>query len=155
MSASEPVILLAEDDDNDVFFMRRALQKAEINHSLRVARNGQDAVDYLEGAGEFADRVRHPLPAIMFLDLKMPFLDGFDVLRRMHSQSSLKNIPVVVLTSSSEDRDRRKATELGAKAYCIKPPATDMVREMMRLVYERGENVDVSAPGCLGKLSDD
>jgi CheY-like chemotaxis protein len=154
MSASDPVILLAEDDDNDIFFMRRALKKAEINHSLHVARNGQDAVNYLDGAGEFADRVRHPLPAIMFLDLKMPFLDGFDVLKWMHSQSSLKNIPVVVLTSSAEDRDRRKATELGAKAYCVKPPATDMVREMMRFVNEPGENIDVSAPGCFGKPSD-
>ena len=154
MSAIEPVILLAEDDDNDVFFMRRALQKAEIHHSLRVARNGQEALDYLEGVGEFAARDQYPLPSIIFLDLKMPFLDGFDVLRRMHSQTSLKNIPVVVLTSSAEDRDRTKATELGAKAYCVKPPATEMVREMMRLVNECGENVHVSAPRCLGKPSD-
>jgi CheY-like chemotaxis protein len=146
MSASQPVILLAEDDDNDIFFMRRALQKAEINCPLHVVRNGQETLDYLGGAGPFADRERYPLPAILFLDLKMPFVDGFDVLAWVRSQSPLKDLPVVVLTSSSEDRDRRRASELGAKAYCVKPPASEMVKEMMRLTNETGKDVTVSAP---------
>jgi CheY-like chemotaxis protein len=153
MSPSTPVILLAEDDENDVFFMRRALQKAEITYPVHVARNGQEALDYLGGVGQFSDRGRYPIPGIVFLDLKMPFLDGFDVLEWLHSQPSLNGIPVVVLTSSSEDRDRRKAAELGAKAYCVKPPATDMIKELMRLANGHGENGDISAPGCFGMPS--
>jgi CheY-like chemotaxis protein len=149
MSAREPIILLAEDDENDIFFMRRALQKAEVDYPLHVARNGQETLDYLSGAGQFADRDRYPVPSILFLDLKMPFVDGFDVLAWIQSQSSLKDkLPVVVLTSSSEDRDRRKVAEFGAKAYCVKPPGTEMIREMMRLTKAGGENVDVSAPRC-------
>jgi CheY-like chemotaxis protein len=146
MSERQPVILLAEDDENDIFFMRRALQKADINCPVHVVRNGQEALDYLGGVGPFADRERHPLPAVIFLDLKMPFVDGFDVLAWLHSQSPFKNIPVIVLTSSAEDRDRRKATELGAKAYCVKPPGSEMIKEMMRLANEPDKNV--SAPGC-------
>jgi CheY-like chemotaxis protein len=126
--------------------MRRALQKAEINCPLHVVRDGQEALDYLRGTGPFVDRDHYPLPAIMFLDLKMPFVDGFDVLAWIDSQPAIKNIPVVVLTSSSEDRDRKKAAELGAKAYCVKPPASEMVKQMMRLANDPDTNV--SAPRC-------
>jgi CheY-like chemotaxis protein len=132
MNPSESIILLAEDDENDVFFMRRALQKAEVDFPLHVVTNGQEALDYLGGAGKFQDRKSHPLPSIIFLDLKMPFVDGFDVLAWIRSQPSLKEISVVVLTSSSEERDRQKAAELGAKGYFVKPPNVEMVKEMMR-----------------------
>ncbi|HWD94175.1 MAG TPA: response regulator [Verrucomicrobiae bacterium] len=154
MSVSQPVILLAEDDDNDIFFMRRALKKAEIDSPLHVVRDGQEALDYLGGVGPFADRQHYPLPGIVFLDLKMPFLGGFDVLTWLRSQPPFKNIPVVILTSSSEDRDRRMAGELGARAYCVKPPGTEMVREMMRLANESGKGVSVSAPRCYDIPSD-
>jgi len=136
MTTRQPVILLAEDDDNDVFFMRRALLKAQIEFPLQVVHNGQQAVDYLNGDGEFSDRERHPLPSIMFLDLKMPFLDGFEVLSWIGSQASLKGIPVVVLTSSAEERDRRKAAELGAKGYFVKPPKPETLKEMLRFANE-------------------
>ncbi|HEX4265566.1 MAG TPA: response regulator [Verrucomicrobiae bacterium] len=152
MNASQPVILLAEDDENDIFFMRRALQKADVNCPLYVTRDGKEALDYLGGAGPFADREHYPIPALMFLDLKMPFLNGFDVLEWIHSQSSLKDIPVVILTSSAEDRDRKKAAQLGAKAYCVKPPTHEMVKEMMRLTGDK--DAEVSAPRCYCPPSD-
>jgi len=136
MTTQQPVILLAEDDDNDVFFMRRALLKAQIEFPLQLVHNGQQAVDYLNGDGEFSDRERHPLPSILFLDLKMPFLDGFEVLSWIGSQASLKEIPVVVLTSSAEERDRRKAAELGAKGYFVKPPKPETLKEMLQFVHE-------------------
>lgn len=123
MSTNEPIILLAEDDENDVFFMRRALRKAEVTFPMHLVTNGQEALDYLRGAGKFSDRDQYPLPSIMLLDLKMPFVDGFEVLTWISSQPSLTEIPVVVLTSSAEERDRQKAAELGAKAYFVKPPA--------------------------------
>lgn len=145
MNMSSPIILLAEDDDNDIFFMQRALRKAEVNFPLHVVTNGQEAIDYLGGAGKFADRTQHPLPSIMLLDLKMPFLDGFEVLSWINSQSSLKEIPVLVLTSSAEERDRQKATELGAKGYFVKPPTIETIRETMRFMSEQSPNAALSA----------
>jgi CheY-like chemotaxis protein len=138
MSSHPPRILLAEDDDNDVFFMRRALQKAQIEYPLHVVPNGQQAVDYL------SDLSQHPLPSIILLDLKMPFLDGFEVLQWIGSQPALKEIPVAVLTSSAEERDRRKAAELGAKAYFVKPPRPDTLQEIVRLMNEHGGNAAMS-----------
>lgn len=130
------IILLAEDDDNDVFFMKRALQKAEITYPLHIVNNGQETVDYLAGIGKFHDRNRYPLPTLMFLDLKMPFLDGFEVLAWLQSQPALKKITAVVLTSSSEERDRKKAAELGAKGYFVKPPSVETVKEIIKLASE-------------------
>jgi len=132
MNANKPLILLAEDDENDVFFMRRALQKAEISFPLQVVHDGQQVVDYLNGQGKFSDREQHPLPSIMLLDLKMPFLDGFEVLSWIGSQPSLKSLAVVVLTSSAEERDRRKAAQLGAKAYFVKPPKPETLKEILQ-----------------------
>jgi CheY-like chemotaxis protein len=140
MTTGKPLILLAEDDANDVFFMRRALQKAAIEYPLQVVTDGQQAVDYLGNEGQFSDREKFPPPAIILLDLKMPFLDGFEVLSWIGSQSSLKNIPVVILTSSAEERDRRKAAELGAKAYFVKPPKPDTLKQMMQFVSEARTN---------------
>jgi CheY-like chemotaxis protein len=142
---SSTIILLAEDDDNDVFFMQRALKKAEVNFPLQVVTNGQEAVDYLGGIGKFADRIQYPLPSIMLLDLKMPFLDGFEVLSWISSQPSLKDIPVLVLTSSAEERDRQRANELGAKGYFVKPPTAETIRETMRFLGESSPHTVVSA----------
>jgi DNA-binding response OmpR family regulator len=95
--------------------------------------------------GKFADRAQYPLPSIMLLDLKMPFLDGFEVLSWIGSQSSLKKIPVLVLTSSAEERDRQKAAELGAKGYFVKPPTIETIRETMRFLDDLSPNTVVSA----------
>jgi len=134
MNTTQPTILLAEDDDNDIFFMLRALRKAEIDLPFQVVTNGQEALDYLGGAGKFAAREDYPLPALMLLDLKMPFIDGFDVLAWLRSNPALNSLPVVVLTSSPEERDRRKAAELGARAYFIKPPTAESVKEMLNFL---------------------
>jgi len=136
MSIPKPVILLAEDDDNDVFFMRRALQKSQLDFSLQVVTDGQQATDYLSGQGDFSDREKHPLPTVILLDLKMPFLDGFEVLTWIGTQPALGATPVAVLTSSAEDRDRRRARELGARAYFVKPPKPETIQEIVRLIQE-------------------
>jgi len=133
---SEKTILLVEDDENDVFFMRRALQKAKVNVPLQVVMDGQSAVDYLEGKAEYADRTRYPLPALLLLDLKLPYLHGFDVLAWIGQQPALQGLPVVILTSSPEDRDRTRAKTLGARAYCVKPPSAEMVLEIVAPLVE-------------------
>jgi CheY-like chemotaxis protein len=145
MNLNEPVVLLAEDDPNDVFFMRRALTKAEITFPLNVVNDGQEAIDYLAGTDKFGDRTQYPLPSLILLDLKMPFLDGFEVLAHMQSQPSLKDIPVLVLTSSAEDRDRQRAAELGAKGYFVKPPTRETVTEILGFLNSRREKAAVSA----------
>jgi len=124
-------ILLVEDDENDVFFMRRAIQKANLNLSMEVAMNGQLAIDYLEGNGAYGDRTKYPLPWAVFLDLKLPYVRGFEVLAWIRQKPSLRELPVMILTSSPEERDRREAEKLGAQAYCVKPPTREMVLEVL------------------------
>lgn len=144
MNPVTPVILLAEDDPNDVFFMQRALAKAGVNVPLQVVKDGQEALDYLAGSGKYNNRVEFPLPSLVLLDLKMPFVSGFDVLAWIRLQPSLKDLPVVILTSSAEERDREKATELGAMAYCIKPPSRELVRQIADLLSSGKEKATIS-----------
>lgn len=143
MIPSKPVILLAEDDDNDVFFMRRALEKSQFDFPMQVVTDGQHAIDYLGGEGKFSNREEYPLPSVILLDLKMPFRDGFEVLEWIRTQSSLDAVPVAVLTSSAEERDRRRAKELGASAYFVKPPRPETIAEIVQLI-EQGREKAIS-----------
>ncbi len=124
-------ILLVEDDENDVFFMRRAIQKANLNLSMQVAMDGQSAIDYLDGNGDYSDRTKYPLPRAVFMDLKLPYVHGFEVLAWIRQKPSLRDLPVMILTSSPEDRDRQEAEKLGAQAYCVKPPTREMVLDAL------------------------
>ncbi|HWI57044.1 MAG TPA: response regulator [Bacillota bacterium] len=115
-------VLLAEDDENDIFFMELAFEKAEFPHPLMVVRNGQEAIGYLSGQGIYADRARYPSPCLVLLDLTMPLLTGLDVLAWWQQQpQALKLAPIVVLTSSSNPADIQKAMALGAADYRVKP----------------------------------
>jgi DNA-binding response OmpR family regulator len=134
MSAARSTILLVEDDENDAFFMQRTLQKAGIEFPVQVVTHGRQALDYLEGVGPFKDRAQYPLPAIICLDLKLPFVGGFELLAWIRADAFLQQVPVFILTSSSEDRDRQRAAELGAKAYFVKPPTPEIVMEMVRFL---------------------
>ena len=84
----------------------------------------------MNGAGKFANREEFPLPSLVFLDLKLPYFSGFDVLTRIRNHETLKDVPVIILTSSPEQRDQQKAAELGANVYLIKPPTEDMLRRI-------------------------
>jgi len=114
-------ILLAEDDPNDVLLLERAFRKAGLGECLRVVCDGEQAVDYLAGRGTYADRERFPLPFMLLLDLKMPAIDGFGVLQWLRAQPALKQLLVVVLTSSNLQADVDRAYGLGANSYLIKP----------------------------------
>ena len=127
-------ILLVEDDEDDIFMMKHALEKGRINRPLQVVTNGQMAMDYLVGTGDYADRVRFPLPFIIFLDLKVPYVHGFEVLSWIREQSTLKSIPVIVLTGSPEIRDQDRARALGARSYLIKPPTPQTLTDVFGLV---------------------
>jgi len=114
-------ILLAEDREDDVILVQKAFEKGGIRNPLFVVRDGQEAIDYLTGVFPFSDRDRFPVPSLLLLDLKMPRVDGFDVLRWLRTQPNLAPLRVVVLTSSQDIRDVSKAYQLGANSFLVKP----------------------------------
>ena len=114
-------ILLVEDEENDVTFMEMALEKAGLLSAFQLAEDGEEAINYLSGQGDFADRARFPLPALVFLDLKLPKVMGMDVLKWIRDQPALDAMVVIVLTSSQQRSDIQKACTLGANSYLVKP----------------------------------
>jgi len=114
-------ILLVEDNPDDVALTERALKKARIANSVVVARDGPEALDFLLGTGPYAGRDTGIMPEVILLDLKLPKMDGLEVLRRLRADQRTKLLPVVVLTSSKEDQDLTRSYELGANSYIRKP----------------------------------
>ncbi|HUR57156.1 MAG TPA: response regulator [Opitutaceae bacterium] len=127
-------ILLVEDEENDVLFMEMAFEKTGLAQSFQVAEDGQEAIDYLSGKGEFADRTRHPLPALVFLDLKLPRVMGMDVLKWIREQPEMDTMVVIVLTSSQQKSDIQLACSLGANSYLVKPSNPFQLTELVELV---------------------
>jgi CheY-like chemotaxis protein len=132
MISDRPTILLVEDDPNDVLLIQRAFRKANLANPVQVATDGDEAVAYLEGQGEFVDRSAHPLPALVLLDLKLPRRSGLEVLEWMRAQPGLRRIPVAVLTSSRESIDVNRAYDLGANSYLVKPVGIESLIEMVK-----------------------
>ncbi len=114
-------ILVAEDDPTDAFFFQRAFGRAGLPATLHFVRDGQKVLDYLQGEGQFADRTSYPMPQLLLLDLKMPRLDGFDVLKWVRKQPGLSGLPVVIFSSSEEPKHVARAYGMGANSYLVKP----------------------------------
>jgi CheY-like chemotaxis protein len=121
MSVARQTILLVEDDPNDILLFQRVFGRAYPTKPVQAASNGEEAVAYLEGQGSFADRRQYPIPALVFLDLKLPGISGFEVLTWVRQQPRLKRLQVVVLTGSPLTIDIYRAYELGANSYLVKP----------------------------------
>ncbi len=139
-------ILLAEDDDNDVLLLRRALAKAKLEQPIFIARDGQEVVDYLQGQSPFNNPDQYPLPNLLLLDLKMPKLDGFQVLEWLKGQCELsRNIVVVVFSCSAQNDDLRRACDLGAHFYVVKPHDPRELEHIIERVRDYWR--DVSYPG--------
>jgi DNA-binding response OmpR family regulator len=136
MSAKSSTILLVEDDPNDVLLVKRAFRKANVANPLQVVSDGEAAVAYLAGQGNFTDRARFPLPAVVLLDLKLPRKSGLEVLVWLREQADLKRLPVVVLTSSSEAGDVNRAYELGANSYLVKPVAFENLLNLVKALHQ-------------------
>jgi two-component system response regulator len=118
---SEPVILLVEDNPDDEALVLRALRKNHVKNRVIVARDGPEALDYLFAKGAFAGRGATEDPQVVLLDLKLPKLDGLEVLRCLRADERTKLLPVVILTSSSEEKDLVSGYALGANSYVVKP----------------------------------
>jgi len=117
----DKVILLVEDNPDDVKLTQRALRKSNILNELVVARDGVEALDYLFGTGQYAERDTRQMPQVVLLDLKMPRMDGLELLQRIRADEKTRLLPVVVLTTSTEERDRVESYKLGANSYIRKP----------------------------------
>lgn len=115
------LILLIEDNADDELLMLRALKKNHILNRVIVARDGVQALDYLFSTGEYAGKDAEPLPQLILLDLKLPKLNGLEVLKRMRAEKRTKYVPVVVLTSSTEEQDIISSYDLGANGFVQKP----------------------------------
>lgn len=121
MSITNRTILLVEDNPDDEELTLRALSRNNISNQVVVVRDGQEAVDWLEGTEPHAGRDPLNIPALILLDLKLPKIDGLDVLRRLRANPRTALVPVVILTSSKEDRDRASGYQSGANSYVQKP----------------------------------
>lgn len=128
----DKIILLVEDNPDDVELTLRALKKNNILNEVVVARDGAEALDYLFGKGAYAGRDQGIMPAVVLLDLKLPRIDGLEVLERIRSEERTKFLPVVILTSSKEDKDRMSGYKLGANSYIRKPVDFNQFIEAVR-----------------------
>jgi CheY-like chemotaxis protein len=132
MPSDDPLFLLAEDNEDDLLLIERAFRKAGLPYRVRAVRDGEEAVDYLAGRGSYADRLAHPLPCVLLLDLKLPRRSGFEVLTWVRGQAGLRRLPVVVLTSSEQMADVNRAYDLGANTYLVKPATVEALRDLVR-----------------------
>jgi CheY-like chemotaxis protein len=131
---TERCVLLAEDDANDVLLLKLAFREAKINNPLYVVKDGQEAIDYLSGAGKFSDRNQFPFPDLLILDLKMPRKTGLDVLQWLAEEEALRCLPTIMLSSSTHPGDIEKAYRLGVNAFVVKPPGVVKRTEFATLI---------------------
>ena len=124
-------ILQVEDDPNDVFFLQKAMKRMGVTNPIQVASDGQEAIDYLQGAGKFADRGQFPFPCLVLLDLKLPYVMGLNVLKWIREQP-WTNLPVIMFSASAEDTDIAASYRLGANAFLRKPSEARQLEEMVR-----------------------
>jgi Response regulators consisting of a CheY-like receiver domain and a winged-helix DNA-binding domain len=140
-------ILLVEDNHMDVVLTLDAFREAKLKNKVNVARNGQEALDYLFGHGKFSDRKEYPMPTLILLDLKMPGIDGFEVLRQIKRTEILKRIPVIILTSSKEEGDRALTYDIGANSYLLKPVSFDGFVSVVKKIEDYWFTLNIKAPG--------
>jgi CheY-like chemotaxis protein len=128
-------ILLVEDNEDDVFMMKRAFRKAHIPNPLHAIGDGVSVLEYLEGQGDYADRTKFPFPLIIFLDLNMPRKGGLEVIEYIRQQPALRKLVINVLSSSTRSADIERAAVLGANAYFIKPTRIEKFQELIENWY--------------------
>jgi CheY-like chemotaxis protein len=141
-----PLILQVEDDPNDVFLFSRAFKKAQVNAELRALEDADALMVYLEAAAQSGE-----LPKLLLLDIKLPGRSGFDVLEWIRSHPALKGVPVIMLTSSSQPLDVRRAYDLGANAYLVKPMDVDEIARLLHTIHDfwLGANIAPTAAGLV------
>ena len=132
----EPIrILLVEDDEADILLAQRAFKRANIWNKMDVVRNGQEALDYLYYEGNFTDPTKYPRPGLILLDLKLPGIDGHDVLDKLHKDPRMKTIPIMIISTSDYKRDIEFGRAREVQHYVIKPIQVDNVMEALATIH--------------------
>lgn len=139
-------ILLVEDNLMDVELTLDAFREARLSNTVQVARTGQDALDYLFCRGQYTGRESQLLPDLVLLDLKMPGIDGFEVLRQIKSTTGLKRLPVIILTSSKEEGDRAMSYDNGANSYLVKPVSFEGFLDVVRTIGDYWLTLNMAPP---------
>jgi len=139
-------ILLVEDNLMDVELTLDAFREARLSNTVQVARTGQDALDYLFCRGQYTGRESQLLPDLVLLDLKMPGIDGFEVLRQIKSTTGLKRLPVIILTSSKEEGDRAMSYDNGANSYLVKPVSFEGFLDVVRTIGDYWLTLNMGPP---------
>jgi CheY-like chemotaxis protein len=129
-------ILIAEDDEDMVFFLERSLRKAGVPNPIKIVHDGAEAIEYLEGNGD------QRAPRLAVIDLKMPLKDGFDVLKRVRNNPKLSRMPIIIFSSSNQDRDVNRAYDLGANSYVVKPGDSARIDEFVAKIHDYWVNVN-------------
>ena len=124
-------VLLVEDNPDDALLMQKAWKAAQIPNQLPTVSDGEQALAYLEGSGVYSDRAKYPMPIAIFLDLKLPRIDGLEVLAAIRSNPKLRHLHVEVLSASARDADVLRANELGANSYIVKPSRVQELIQML------------------------
>ena len=141
-----PRILLVEDNPMDVELTLDAFREAKLGSNIHVARSGHEALNYLFGQEQYDDRQSYPLPDLILLDLKLPGIDGHEVLNRIKTTPVLKRLPVVILTSSQEDTDLIKSYDSGANSYLVKPVSAKGFLEVIHQIDHYWLTLNISPP---------
>jgi len=134
--SAESLVLLVEDREDDITLIRKAFERASVKNPMQVVRDGEKAIWYLAGTGEFSNRAEYPLPWLVLLDLKMPRVDGFEVLAWVRKQPGLKKLVVIVLTSSEYIHDVNRAYQLGANSFLVKPLEFEDAVQLSKLIEQ-------------------
>ena len=129
-------VLLVDDSHDDGFFIRRALDKAGIGQCVNIVGDGQEAIEYLRGEGDFGNRSKFPFPNVILSDLKMPRMSGFDLLRWIRQHPECSVIPIILLSGSNQQSDVVEAYRLGASSYMVKPHTAKELEHLMRVMTE-------------------
>jgi CheY-like chemotaxis protein len=139
-------ILLVEDNRDDVFFVQRAFYTAQIKHPLFTVEDGEQAMEYLSGTGRYTDRTVYPMPRLILADLKMPRVNGFDLVAWIRKAPHCRFIPIVILSSSALPGDVNRAYIVGANAYMIKPADATSLQRLFQTIADfwvAGETVEL------------
>ncbi len=130
----QTTILHVEDDPNDLVLFRHACDQADVSLDIHVASDGDEAIAYLAGQHGFSNRAQFPFPELVLLDLKMPRMNGFEVLAWIRQQPELKRLPVVVFSSSNHEVDVQRAYDAGANSYLVKPADFNSLIRLVKLI---------------------
>jgi len=141
----DAIILLVDDNRMDIALTLDAFREARLFNKIQVVQSGEAALNYLFGTGPYSDRTAYPLPNLILLDLKMPGIDGFEVLKRIKNTEILRRIPVIILTSSKEEEDRNLSYDIGTNSYLEKPISFQGFIEVVKQINDYWFTLNIGA----------